>query len=104
MRTCLALILLALCGCQRLVVKPNVPQTVTVTVEKWRPLPVWALAALPNASPVDGTVRALLLANDQRAATLDYANCRSRLLARLDKGETPDPKECAPALKAGTSK
>jgi hypothetical protein len=43
---------------------------------------------------VDGTVRALLLANDQRAATLDFANCRSRLLARLDKGEKPDLKEC----------
>jgi hypothetical protein len=96
MRHCIALILcaLALLGCQRFVSKPNVPQTVTVTVEKWRPLPLWALAPLPNAAPVDGTVRALLLANDQRAATLDFANCRSRLLARLDKGETPDPKEC----------
>jgi hypothetical protein len=89
------LITLALPGCQRFVAKPNVPQTVTVTVEKWRPLPLWALAPLPNAAPVDGTVRALLIANDQRAATLDYANCRSRLLARLDKGETVSTKECS---------
>ncbi len=94
MRACIALILLSLLGCQRFVSKPNVPQTVTAVVEKWRPLPLWALAPLPNAAPVDGTVRALLIANDQRAATLDYANCRTRLLARLDKGETPDPKEC----------
>ncbi len=85
---------LALPGCQRFVAKPNVPQTVTVVVEKFKPLPDWALAQLPNAAPVDGTVRALLIANDQRAATLDYANCRAWLLARLDKGETPDLKEC----------
>jgi hypothetical protein len=95
MRIVFALILLALLpGCQRFVAKPNVPQTVTVVVEKWRPLPAWATAILPNAAPVDGTVRALLIANDQRAATLDYANCRARLLARLDKGENPDLKEC----------
>jgi hypothetical protein len=94
MRIVLALILLALVGCQRFVSKPNVPQTVTVTVEKWRPLPLWATAQLPNSPPVDGTVGALWHTNEQRAATLDYANCRSRLLARLDKGETPDVKEC----------
>jgi hypothetical protein len=43
---------------------------------------------------VDGTVRAVLLSNDQRAATIDYANCRARLLSRLDKGEKPDLREC----------
>jgi hypothetical protein len=48
-----------------------------------------------GAAPVDGTVRSLLIANDQRAATLDFANCRSRLLARLDKGETVSSKECS---------
>jgi hypothetical protein len=94
MRACVALILLALVGCQRFVSKPNVPQTVTVTVEKWRPLPDWALAPLPNAAPVDGTVGALWHANEARAATVDYANCIFRLLARLDKGETPSVKEC----------
>jgi hypothetical protein len=67
---------------------------VTVVVEKFKPLPEWATAQLPNAAPVDGTVRAVLLSNDQRAATIDYANCRSRLLVRLDKGEKHDLKEC----------
>jgi hypothetical protein len=86
--------LLAATGCQRFVAKPNIPQTVTVVVEKFKPLPEWATAQLPNAAPVDGTVRALLLSNDQRAATIDYANCRARLLSRLDKGEKPDLKEC----------
>jgi hypothetical protein len=82
-------------GGQRFVATPNVPTTVTVVVEKFKPLPEWALAQLPNAAPVDGTVRSLLIANDQRAATLDFANCRSRLLARLDKGETVSSKECS---------
>jgi hypothetical protein len=94
MKYALILIALALPGCQLFVAKPNIPQTVTVVVEKFKPLPEWATAQLPNAGPVDGTVRALLLSNDQRAATIDYATCRARLLSRLDKGEKPDLKEC----------
>jgi hypothetical protein len=86
--------LLAATGCQRFVAKPNIPQTVTVVVEKFKPLPDWATAQLPNAAPVDGTVGALWHADEQRAATLDFANCTRRLLARLDKGEKPDLKDC----------
>jgi hypothetical protein len=94
MKYALIALALALPGCQRFVAKPNSPQTVTVVVEKFKPLPEWATAQLPNAAPVDGTVRAVLLSNDQRAATIDYANCRARLLSRLDKGEKPDLREC----------
>jgi hypothetical protein len=98
MRACLALSLVLLAGCgiqQRLVAKPNVPQTVTVTVEKYRPLPDWAKAVLPNLPPIDGTVGAIWHADEARAATLDFANCTRRLLARLDKGETVSSKECS---------
>jgi hypothetical protein len=95
MRIVLALILLALVGCQRFVAKPNVPQTVTVVVEKFKPLPLWATAQLPNSPPVDGTVGALWHTNEQRAATIDYENCKNRLLARIDKGETVSTKECS---------
>lgn len=78
-------------ACER---RPNVPQTVTVVVEKFKPLPEWATAQVPNVPPANGSVEALKDANNARAGTIDYVNCRSRLLARIDKGEQVSPKEC----------
>lgn len=70
------------------------PGTVTLTVEKFRPLPAWATRPLvlpmPRANTVDEAVR---LANE-RLKVAEVANCHRRLLAKLDAGEPVDAKEC----------
>lgn len=75
--------------------RPNVPEQVIVTVEKFKPLPDWAKPQLPKAMPVDGTVSARNRAYEQRGNTIDYANCIFVLQGKLDAGEPVDPKECA---------
>lgn len=70
------------------------PKVVTKVVETYRPLPDWATEELPNQPPADKSVEALVKANNARAGTIDYANCRSRLLKALDGGKKVDPKEC----------
>lgn len=97
MRTIILLpMLLSLCAwgsCQR---KPTVPQTVTVVVEKMKPIPSWATDALDKPQRVDGTVGAALKSEDQRGNVIDLANCHRRLLARMDRGEVVQQKECTP--------
>lgn len=95
----LAIVVLALpaagfTGCQT---RPNVPEQVTVVVEKFRPLPAWAKEPLPKPQPADGTVRERIRSEHARGVVIDLANCHRRLLARLDSGEAVDPKECADA-------
>ena len=101
MRLQAALMLLAcaaLAGCGRSLtgqlkdIEP--PSVVAMEVERTIPLPAWATAPLPNTPPANGTVEALVKANDARAATIDYANCRSRLIERVQAGEKVDRKEC----------
>lgn len=75
-------------------VKPNIPEQVIVTVEKYKPLPTWATDQLIVPMPADGTVGARLETNNKRGLTLDIANCHRRLLAKLDRGETVNDKEC----------
>ena len=93
----LALALLAGCGktTERALRDVQPPKTVPVVVKQTIRLPSWATAEIPNPPPRDGKVRTLIESNDARGAKVDYANCRSRLIERVQNGETVDPKECA---------
>ena len=93
----LALALLAGCGktTEQALRDVQPPKTVPVVVKQTIRLPAWATAEIPNPPPKDGKVRSITESNDARGAKLDYANCRSRLIERVQNGETVDPKECA---------
>jgi hypothetical protein len=94
MRNSAALILLlALVGCQTCPV-PKAPEFVTVPIEKYRPLPAWALQPLPEDAPHANTVAEATRLASERLSTIRAENCRKRLLARLDKGEAVSAKEC----------
>lgn len=85
-------LLVILTGCAN--APPKIPQTVTVVVEKYKPLPAWATAPLSKPAPVDGTVGARAQSHDARGVVIDFANCRSQLLIRLDRGEAVTGEEC----------
>jgi len=85
------LVTLLLGGCAT---TPHVPRTVTVVVEKFKPLPKWATEPLPKPMPADGKVSSHLSDEDARGAVIDYANCRSKLLEAMDAGGSVDAKEC----------
>jgi hypothetical protein len=85
------LLLLALTSCETM---PKVPKTVTVVVEKFKPLPKWATEQLPKPMPADGKVSSHLSDEDARGAVIDYANCRSKLIEAMDAGGSVDAKEC----------
>lgn len=90
----LAAVVIAIClltGCQTL---PQPPKVVTKVVTEYRELPGWATEQVANAPPVDQSVRAIAESNSRRGETLDYVNCRSRLLERLGKGEPVDALAC----------
>ena len=91
-----AALLLSACGSkvEREMTKLQPPVVVTKTVEVYRALPDWATQQVPNKPPADGTVVALKDANNARAGTLDWVNCRSRLLAKWDKGESVSIEDC----------
>ncbi len=91
MKRMIVFAVIAVSGCQQAV---KAPEKVYVTVEKYRPLPDWATAPVPNKPPSAATVEALRVANDARAGTIDLVNCRSRLLVKVDQGLKVDPKEC----------
>lgn len=74
--------------------KPTLPKTVTIVVKEFRPLPTWATEQVKKATPSNGTVGEHLKSEDARGNTIDYVNCRSLLLQKLDKGETVDKKDC----------
>ena len=99
MRTLIAIAALALltaCG----PTKPNVPETVYVTVTKFKPLPEWAVAPVdvPKPARKGDTVRDHLKHEDALDAAFDRLNgeinCRLRLLVKLDKGEAVSREEC----------
>lgn len=83
---------LALAACAH--TAPNLPEQVTVVVERYKPLPAWATAPLAKPEPTDGTVGARTRSHEARGGVIDVANCDRRLLALLDAGQAVDPKEC----------
>lgn len=91
-------LLLVACGRET---KPPVPETVYVTVTKFKKLPQWAVAPIDVDKPTRNgdTVRAHLTNEDALDAAFDRLtgeiNCRLRLLAKLDKGEAVSPQECS---------
>ena len=78
-------------ACER---RPNVPATVTVVVERYKPLPAWATAPLPKPQAADGTVLQHLRNEEARGGVIDVANCHRRLLVKLDQGAAVDKREC----------
>lgn len=96
--TLAVLVLIALiasmAGCASTPKVPEVPKVATVVIEKPKKLPDWATAILPNPQPENGTVGALETNRNARGFIIDYVNCRSLLLLRLDRGEAVDAKEC----------
>lgn len=82
---------LCLSGCKTV---PNVPATVTVVVERYKPLPAWAIEPLEKPMPANSQVQSHLITGNARGEIIDFANCRSLLLIKLDKGEPVDRKDC----------
>lgn len=80
----------ASCGQSR----PNVPEQVTVVVEKYRDLPDWATKPLPLPHPADGSVAERLQSEHDRGEVILLGNCHRLLLRKMDNGEPVDPKEC----------
>lgn len=90
--TILALLLLfCTTGCTSV---PTVPEKVTVIVERYKPLPAWATEQLQKPVRADGRLESVLGNENARGEVIDFANCRSRLLIKLDKGDTVDKKDC----------
>lgn len=85
---------LALPACQSAPKLPQVPEQVTVVVERYKPLPSWATEQLVKPEAASGKVGDRLRNEEARGGVIDVSNCHRRLLARLDKGETVDKKEC----------
>lgn len=86
-----AAVIASLAGCQSL---PQPPKVVTKIVTEYREIPGWATAQVANDPPANQSVKAITESNNRRGETLDYVNCRSRLLAKLGKGEAVLPEEC----------
>lgn len=84
-----AVILLA--GCQSL---PQPTKVATKIVPEYRELPSWATEQVANNPPTNQSVKAITESNNRRGETLDYVNCRSRLVDRLMKGEPVNALEC----------
>ncbi len=80
-----------LTGCQTL---PQPPKVVTKVVDRYRDIPSWATEQVSNPPPASQKMGDIAASNDSRGHTLDYVNCRSRLLERLGKGEEVSPREC----------
>lgn len=73
--------------------RPNVPEQVTVVVERYKPLPAWATEPLPTWT-TGPLIEDSLRSDAARGVIVDLANCHRRLLARLDRGEAVDKSEC----------
>lgn len=87
----LAVLALAGCGTTR-----EMPETVTVTVEKYRDLPAWATDELDKPMAADGTVGARIKSENARGQTIDLANCHRRLLRDIDAGRVVERDTCHP--------
>lgn len=78
-------------ACER---RPNVPEQVTVVVERYKRLPAWATDPLPVPVRADDTVESYVRSDNARGTVIDIANCHRHLLAKLDLGEAVDKREC----------
>ena len=85
------LLLFCMTGCTTV---PKVPEAVTVVVERYKPLPFWATEELAKPTRENSQVQSYLKSENARGEIIDYANCRSRLLIKLDKGEAVNKKDC----------
>jgi hypothetical protein len=81
----------ALPGCAS---APVMPQTVTVVVEKFKPMPTWATATQAKPMLADGTVASHLRREDALDASFDYNACLRRLLASLDADKPVSASVC----------
>ncbi len=90
---------LLLAGCpgpvERTLSKVQPPKTVRVVVEKPRDLPDWATAPMDKPMPAATTVEATVKSHNARGAIIDYVNCRSALIRRIEKGEKIDRNTCS---------
>lgn len=92
----IALLVLALAACDSVTVKPDMPDEVIVTVEKYKPLPEWATKRMPKPDRKGSTVASHLSHENALDAFADYLLCHRDLLAKLDKGEEVNPNACEP--------
>lgn len=92
----LTAVVIALAACQSAPTLPQVPEQVPVVVERYKPLPSWATEPLVKPQAASGKVGDRLQNEEARGGVIDVSNCHRRLLARLDKGEVVDSRECAP--------
>ena len=88
----LIVLCIAVSGCKSL---PKPPEKVYITVEKFKPLPLWATQPIAKPYASDGSVGAVLGSEFDRGTVIDLMNCHRLLLAKLDAGEPVDPKACA---------
>lgn len=89
--------LLVLVGCstQRELARVQPPQVVTKVIEVRVKLPTWATQEVPKATPATGKVGDLRESHSARGEALDYVNCRSLLLRKIEAGEKVSIKDCA---------
>jgi len=78
-------------ACER---RPNVPEQVTVVVERYKPLPTWATDPLPVQARAGDAVESYIRSEKALGTVADLANCHRRLLVKLDRGEAVDKREC----------
>ena len=82
------------CGVDRELRKVQPPTVVTKVVEKRVDLPTWATEEIVIPNPVDGKVRSLIDSHNDRGAWLQYVNCRSKLIKKVQAGEEVNIKDC----------
>jgi hypothetical protein len=90
----LLLTLMFTLACAACTTLPKVPEQVPVTVTKFRPLPAWATTVVPRSRRTDTRVQAHLDNEEQLEGVTSIYECRTKLLAQLDRGEKVDGDTC----------
>jgi hypothetical protein len=75
---------------------PTIPKTVTVVVERYKPLPTWATKQTIKPMPASDAMGDRLEDENARGAMIDFDNCIRRLLTKLDAGQPVKPDDCGP--------
>ena len=73
---------------------PDLPAVVDNVIEVPMKLDRAFLEPVTKPMPTDGTVGARAISHEQRGDVIDYYHCLQRLLAGIQDGKKPDPKEC----------
>jgi hypothetical protein len=73
---------------------PPIPKTVTVVVERYKPLPTWATKQVAKPMPATDMVGDRLTDENARGAVIDFCNCITGLLAKLDAGQPVKLDDC----------